>query len=234
MKNKNYFWGIVFILAAMSILLGNFDFFPDINLFKIFVSLLLLYLIIQNIPSRNFYGILIPIALLCIIYDDILHIQMLSPFPILAAAVLASIGLTFIFPGQTPFKKKPEFGDGANGTWQDTPDESEVTCSISFAGATKYVNTSDFRQAYLKCTFGSLKTYFDHARITGSSAEIYVENAFGETTLFIPKEWNVTVTATTTFGDIDEIHKLPSPAAGAPSVSVQGNISFGDLKIYYI
>ncbi len=232
MKNRNYFWGIVFILAAIFVLLNNFGIFRDINLTKILFTILLICFMIKNIPCRNFYGILIPAAIILIIYDDFLHIRMLTPFPVLIAAVFGSIGLSFLFPNQPPFKPDIDFDPGrAPG---DHSNESTVHCSISFAGATKYFETDDFCRAYLKCTFGSLKAYFDHAVIRGTSAEIYVENSFGETTLFLPKEWNVTVTATTSFGDIEEIHKAPVPMANAPVVSVRGNISFGDCKIYYI
>lgn len=232
MRNRNPFWGIVFILAAVFVLLGNFGLFHNINLTRILFTVLLICFMVKNIPSRNFYGILIPAAIICIMYDDLLHIRMLTPFPVLAAAIFGSIGLSFLFPNQPPFKPDIEF-DPQSGSHAHSG-ESDVHCSISFAGTAKYFETDDFRRAYLKCSFGSLKAYFDHADIQGNSAEIYVENAFGETTLFLPKEWNVTVTATTSFGDISEIHKLPVPMADAPLVSVRGNIRFGDCKIFYV
>lgn len=232
MRNRNYFWGIVFILAAVFVLLSNFGLFRDINMTKILFTILLLCFMVKNIPYRNFYGILIPAAIILIMYDDFLHIRMFTPFPVLAAALLGSIGLSLLFPNQPPFKPDIDFDPGRNPG--EHHGESDVCCSISFAGTSKYFETDDFRRAYLKCSFGSLKAYFDHAKIQGGSAEIYVENAFGETTLFLPKEWNVTVTATTSFGDISEIHKTPVPMADAPVVSVRGNISFGDCKIYYI
>ncbi len=229
MKNRNFFWGIVFILAAVFILLGNFGFFHDINSPKVFLSLLLLYFIVKSIPYRNFYGILIPAALICILYDDLLHITAVTPFPLLAASVFASIGLSFLFPSRPHFKTGVSFDSS-----YDHVDESRINCCASFTGTTKYINTTDFCQAYLKCSFGSLKVYFDHAHIAGSSAEIYIANSFGETILFLPKDWNTNVTVTTTFGDIEEIHKPPVAMPDAPTVTISGSISFGDCKIYYI
>ncbi len=232
MKNRNYFWGIVFILAAVFVLLSNFGLFHNINMTKILFTILLLCIMVKNVPCRNFYGILIPAAIIVIMYDDFLPVRMFTPFPVLAAAIFGSIGLSFLFPNQPPFKPDIDFDPGsASGKHSG---ESDVHCSTSFAGTTKYFETENFRRAYLKCSFGALKAYFDHARIQGASAEIYVENSFGETTLFLPKEWNVTVTATTSFGDITEVHKPPVPMADAPVVSVRGNISFGDCKIFYI
>ena len=234
MKNKNYFLGIVFILAAIFILLGNFHIFHAINTTKVLITILLLYFIVKNIPCRNFFGILIPAAFIFILYDDYLPFALLSPFSVLAAAIAGSIGLSFLFPSRPPFKPDISFDFGSDrgeGTYNS---ESDVTCNVTFAGCTKYFESDDFRRAYLKCSFGSLKAYFDHAKIIGNSAEIYVDNSFGETNLFLPKEWDVHITASTAFGDIIEIHKSPIVPKDAPYVSVNGNISFGDCKIIYV
>lgn len=233
MKSKNIFWGLIFILAAAFVLLSNFGFFEGIHVTKLLITLLLVYFIIKNIPTRDFFGILIPIAFICILYDEPLHLTAITPFPILAAAVFGSIGLSFIFPKRPHFQSGSDF-DYKNSNIEDHLNDPDINCCVSFAGTTKYVDTPDFRRAYLKCSFGSLKAYFDHAQITGDSAEIYVENAFGETVLYLPKEWNVTVSATTSFGDIEEIHKMAIPSNAVPHVTVRGNISFGDCKIYYI
>ena len=232
MKNKNYFWGIIFILVAVSILLRNFYFFPAIHSSRLLITILLVYFIAKNITYRNFFGILLPAAFIYLLYDEYLPFTFLSPFSILAAAVFGSIGLTFLFPSHTSYKPdfsfSPEMGEGSYNN------QSDVSCSVTFAGCTKYFESDDFRRAYLKCSFGALKAYFDHAKITGSSAEIYVENSFGETNLFLPKEWDVHADATSTFGNITEIHKPSIIPSGAPTVLIHGNVSFGDCKIFYI
>lgn len=233
MKNRNIFWGLIFILAAAFVLLNNFDYFADINLTKILITILLVYCMLKNIRPRNFFGILLPAAFICIMYDDWLGIEAITPVPILIAAVFASIGLGFIFPNKAHFDKHMAFEYEGQPT-VDHLKESDINCCVSFAGTTKYIDTPDLQRAYLKCSFGSLKVYFDHAQILGNSAEIYVENAFGETVLYLPKEWNVNVTATTSFGDIEEVHKMSVPSETMPHVIVRGNISFGDCKIYYI
>ena len=232
MRNKNYFLGIIFVLAAVSMLLGNFHFFYPISTVKVLITVLLLYIIVKNIPYRNYFNILVPEAFIFILYDDFLPFTILTPFSVLAAAVLGSIGLSFLFPNHSPYKPDISFHfDSDASAYQN---ESDVNCSIAFAGCTKYFESKDFRRAYLKCSFGTLKAYFDHAEIIGTSADIYVDNSFGETNLFLPKEWDVHIDASTTFGDITEIHKSPSISDDAPLVSIHGNISFGDCKIFYI
>lgn len=234
MKNRNIFWGLIFIFAAVFVLLSNFGYFENLNITRILISLILVYFMIKNMPQRNFFGILIPAACICIMYDEELHLTALTPFPILAAAILGSFGLSFIFPKQPYIEGNAHFkGDSFFGNKTvDHLNESDVNCNVCFGETTKYIDTPNFRRAYLKCSFGSLKVFFDHAQIEGDSAEIYVDNSFGETEIYLPKDWNVNMLATATFGDIKEIHKTAQ--AGAPYVTIRGTVSFGDCKIYYI
>lgn len=234
MKNRNIFWGLIFIFAAVFVLLNNFGYFEDINITKILITVLLVYCMFKNVRPLNFFGILIPAAFICILYDDALHLTAITPFPILAAAVFGSIGLSFIFPRKPYYDDNHCHGfDSAFGSSTiDHLNESDVTCKVCFGETTKYIDTPNFQKAYLKCSFGSLKVFFDHAFIEGDSAEIYVDNSFGETDIYLPKEWNVNMLVTATFGDVQEIHKIAQ--TGAPYVTIRGNVSFGDCKIYYI
>lgn len=231
MKNRNIFWGLTFIFAAAFILLNNMGYFRGMDLFTILITVFLVCFMVKSIRPMNFFGILIPLACLCIIYDEELHLEAITPFPILFAAVSASIGLSFIFPNH-PGKNGHIFhGDAFSGSTEHINDP-DINCTVTFGDASKYIDAPDFRQAYLKCTFGSLKVFFDHTQVDGDSAEIYVDNSFGETELFLPKEWNVILEATASFGDIDEIHRTTT--AGFPVVTIRGHVSFGECKIHYI
>mgnify|MGYP006893000712 FL=1 len=48
-------------------------------------------------PQREFLGNPVSIAFICIIYDDWLGITALTPWTVLGAALLGSIGLSLIF-----------------------------------------------------------------------------------------------------------------------------------------
>lgn len=226
MRNRNVFWGLIFILAAALVLLNNFGFFQILHVGNILLTIILVYCAYDSLRRLEFFGVLFPIAILCIIYAKPLHITAITPWPVLAAALFGSIGLSFLFPKHPHPKYKGEFETA------DHLNESDVSCTVTFAGTTKYIDTPDFRRAYLKCSFGSLKAFFDHAQITGDTAEIYIDNSFGETELYFPKEWNVKIEATASFGDIEEIHRITQ--SGSPVVILRGHVSFGDCKIYYI
>ena len=106
MKNKNFFWGVIFILAAAFVLLSNLGYFEDIHITKIIIALLLVYIMLKNIPVREFFGVLLPLAVILIMYDEELHLTSVSPFPLLAAAVLAVSVLLSYFRKSLFFSRK--------------------------------------------------------------------------------------------------------------------------------
>ena len=81
-KTRNIFWGILFLLGALALLLGKLGF------------------LINGILRRSFGGILFSLAMLIIINDELLHMEAITPWPVLGAALLGTIGLHFLFPGR--------------------------------------------------------------------------------------------------------------------------------------
>lgn len=230
MKHQNrehLFWGILFLCGAAFVLLNNFGLFGRLHVTSILFSIILVYFIYKGIRYRQYGGILFPLAFLYLIYDEYLPFAELSIWTVFGAALLGTIGLHFLFPSKY-------YHGYCNNNYEKAEhvSDADVNCSVAFAGSTKYVDTEDFNEAYLKCSFGSLKVFFDHAAIKGNEAKIYVENSFGETDLYLPKEWNVITKLSASFGDFQEIHKVTY--AGFPTVTVTGNVSFGECKIYYI
>ena len=92
-----WFWGLFFIVGAALIIVNQLGCLTGISLFSLICTLLLIPIIIKSIAYRSFAGILFPIALLGIIYAEPLGITALSPWPLLAAALFGSIGLSLIF-----------------------------------------------------------------------------------------------------------------------------------------
>lgn len=74
MKNRNIFWGLIFIIAAAFVLLNNLDFFEGINLGSTLLTVFLACCILKSLRPVNFFGILMPLAFLCILYDEELHL----------------------------------------------------------------------------------------------------------------------------------------------------------------
>lgn len=80
--------------------------------------------------------------------------------------------------------------------------------------------------------FGSTKIYFDNAIIQGDSAYANIDNSFGETALYIPKEWKVQTDLSRSFGSVEE---FGSPLGNSnATLYIQGTTNFGHIGIHFI
>lgn len=229
MKRRNIFWGLILLCAAAILILSNFGILGDINAFSLLLTVVFVYCIFTSLRPLHFGGILFPLAFLCIIYAEPLHLTNITPGPVLGAALLGTIGLSIIFPHKY---HQGYWGWRGKHSTVDHLKDADVNCSLSFGESTKYIDTDNFRQASLRCSFGTLKVFFDEAKIIGDEARIYLDHSFGETELYIPREWNVINQLSSSFGDVNEIHRLTY--TGNPTVYLTGNVSFGECNIYYV
>lgn len=192
----------------------------------------ILYLALFNgIRNVNFWEILFSIAFICIIYDDQLGITALTPWTVLGAALLGSIGLSLIFKKKSGHKPSISFEYDS-----DDDDEKYIGENIkidnNFGTAIKYVNSDNFCMADVDNSFGSLTVYFDNAIIQSGSAKIKVDNSFGETNLYIPKEWKTENNLGQAFGSV-KIHGVCEGSSNN-TLKLKGETSFGEINIYYI
>lgn len=229
-NGEKIFWGLFFILGAIFILVGRMGYFEDIGLFTLFLTVLLVALLLKSIRHIEFSGILFSLAFLAILYDKPLGIEELTPWPVLGAALLGSIGLEILFHNNKRYKERHTFH--GNCKMVDIADESCINYGTTFGSSIKYVNSEDFRQLNLDCTFGAMQVYFDHAVIQNGSAELNLRISFAGVDLFIPKEWHVISHATAVFGGIDE--KNHPQTTGTPILTLTGNVTFGGVEIHYV
>lgn len=225
MKKRNVLWGLLFILTAILIIMNQFGLFPGIGIFDIVVTVLMIGIIIISIRPVNFWGILFPLAVIGIIFDEELHITDFTPWPILFTAFLISLGLSLIFDNHS---FKIEINNSVKRNIANEFDSNVINCSAVFGECIKYVNTGNFEKAYVKCIFGNAKVYFDNAQITSGKAEVYLDVTFGEVDLYFPSTWRVINETHVALGDMDIRNNNGSP--DAPLVIVHGNVNFGNLK----
>lgn len=235
MKSKNYFWGLFFISAAAVILINQLGYFGEINLFSLICTILLIPIILKSLFYLSFGGILIPLAILGIIFAEPLGITELTPWPILAIALFGSIGLSLIFKPfrfqkvikcQT-FKNNEGFDEVIN-----TKDENFVDLNVSFGSCVKYVNTDKFERANIGCSFGEMKVYFDTAKIAGDEAIINLNVSFGGVEIYIPKTWKVINKADVSLGAIEE--KTRGSNDANKTLYLYGKVNFAGVEIMYI
>lgn len=236
MRREKIFWGLFFIFAAVFLIMSNlgFWFWPNIGIYKLIATVFLLSLLIKSVAKVNYTGILFVLAFLCILYDRELHITQLTPWPVLGAALLGSIGCSMLFHG----RKRSYYygGEKKSGEeWErifDEKDESRIFFKNSFGASTKYINTDDLEFAQLECSFGTLKVYFDNAVIQKGNAAIQLDVSFGGVELYIPKSWRVINQVSGIFGGV--VEKNQGRPEEMPTLTLMGDIAFGGVTIVYI
>lgn len=239
MKKENIFWGLFFILGGIFLIVSRLNLLGDFSFLTLFFTILLIAWLARSLRYMEFGGILFSIAFLCILYDDFLHIEQLTPWPVLGAAAFGSIGLSIIFKDKihhniggnsssSAYVKRPENGERKEG---EEVTDNQFTFSTTFSSSAKYVRSDDFSQAKIYCSFGDMKVYFDDAMIQNGEANIYLDVKFGGVELYLPKTWNVINHASATFGAVDE--KNRSATNGTPTIILNGDVAFGGVTIFY-
>lgn len=235
MKSRNYFWGLFFISAAAVILINQLGYFGEVNLFSLICTILLIPIIIKSLFSLNFGGILFPTAILGIIYAEPLGITNLTPWPILAIALFASIGLSLIFKPfrfQQVIKKHGFTNNEGFDEIINTEDKNFVDLSVNFGSCIKYVNTDEFEKANIGCSFGAMKVYFDNTKIKGEEASINLNVSFGGVEIYIPKTWKIINKADVSLGSIEEKNRNSSETN--KTLYIYGKVNFAGVEIIYI
>ncbi len=239
MRKKEIIMGLLLVIGAVFILTDSIGIFWNIGFLKLAVTLILIGIIIDNVAERSIGGILFPLAFLGILYDKILGIEHLTPWPVLGAALLGTIGLNLIFK-KKHVKAEVKYDADFDRTWSqketviDEDCGDTVECSVNFSSAVKYIKNPRFKRAYLKSSFGNLCVYFDDVRIgEGEEAVVQADVSMGNLQLYVPGEWQVVLDVNTSFGGVEEIGKRKAER-GNKTLKITGNISFGGMEIYYI
>lgn len=233
MKKSKIFWGLFFILAAVYVVISKFGILPDVGVFNIMFTVFLIWMLIEGIRRISFYEILFSIAFFCIVYKESLPISRLSSWTILVAALFGSIGLSMLF-GDLGKKRRVEemerMGFAGSGGAQCMGEQLRI--ENSFGAAIRYINSDNFKNAQIENNFGTLAVYFDNAMIQDGSAAINVENNFGETNLYIPKEWQISNDLEHAFGAINQSGTYVGSSSTV--LYMNGSANFGVINIHYV
>lgn len=233
------FWGLLFLIGAVCLLLSRMGYWPMINnisIIDVLLTICFVWITIEGIRTGNFFFILFGLAFIAIQYDDFLHITAITPWTLLGATLLASIGLSIIFPHSHHKIKKSKYfnhGDGEEIPADfDTSSEEVIQVKNCFGSTIKYINTDSLVKANLQNSFGELRVYFDNTIIKNGVADINIDVSFGEATLYIPRTWHIENHVKTSFASIAEENSNQS--MGSPILHIYGQVSFGEVNIVYI
>jgi predicted membrane protein len=232
MKKERVFWGMLFLLAGIFLIISKLGYLPEVNIVSLMLTIALVVVIVKSIPRLNFTGILFPIAFICIIYDKQLGITDITPWTVLIAALLGSIGFSMIFHKRTGCVNTKSNCEDYKFEKFDVEDESHVKFKNSFGASIKYINTNKFEEADFNCSFGAMKLYFDNAVMSDKSAIVRINASFSGIELYVPKSWKIDDKTNVILGSISEKNKCDQIITN--TLTIVGDISFSGVEIIYI
>lgn len=232
MKKESVFWGVLLILGGIFLIISKLRYFPSVNVFSLLLTVLLVVIIVKSLPRFNFGGVLFPIAFICIIYDKQLGLTAITPWTVLIAALLGSIGLSMIFHKHIKWGNTTFNCEDYKFEKIDVEDESHVKFKNSFGASIKYINTDNFEHAEFNCSFGNMKVYFDNAIMSKDNAIVRINASFSGIELYIPKTWNIDDKTNVSLGAISE--KNRNNQITTNTLTLVGDINFSGVEIIYI
>ncbi len=238
MKHRNWFWGIFFLAAGFFVVASQLGGFIDLGFWSIVATVLLVATLIGSLMGVNFFGIFVSAALLYAIYQSPFDWPFVSVWLLLLAAIFISSGLSIIFHSR--FHRRWAKRNYCKGNWgsQGSAEEyingDDVMISESFSEVSKYLHAECLRQAHIASSFGSLNVYFDSVTLSPDGAEVDVDVSFGKISLYLPKGWRVTDHVHTSAGSVTNNLRSDGMVANAPTLTLKGRVSFGNLEIRYV
>lgn len=254
-RAESVFWGGAFIMTAVALLLNRlslFEAFGDYSIWRLLLAVLVLAYGIKSFFHWRATGVCFSLAIVGILYSGLLGIEVHSPWSILAAALLLSIGLSIFL--KEPRKKyyykkykkkysylKKTFGDDSNKIYdysspvfinQEELLSDTVSVSTKFDCNVKYITLENLKNVNLSCEFGEMKVYFDNAVIPSKIADIWVDMTFAGVELYVPKNWKVVNDVDLSLAGMYE--KVRGLGSGDTVLRIFGIASFSSITIIYI
>ena len=238
MKSKfsNLSWGIFLLLAAVFILVNQFNGFGNLRAGSIIAAVLALIFLVQCIANLHFSIIPIPLAILYIVFQDSLGLPHMQTWPLILAAVLASIGLSVIFPkrhwhGGRRHRHHCGSDDHQQINTVNCNEDNNPSVSVNFGAKSRRLHSDNLETADLNCSFGALEIFLDEAKPGPAGAEAVLNCRFGAIELFVPKDWHIVDKINCSVGGVNIDRRFSANNADAPQLILTGNVSFGGIEV---
>ncbi len=241
MKNKNWFWGIFFLLSAAAVIAIQIETVGQIGIWSLLAGVLLIALLIHSLIELNFFGVFLPVAFLYMIFWQSLGLVFISPWMLILSAVFTSIGFSILFHKKGKHRTEcwcssrkgnsEPCGTGAQNT--ETIDDNHPYAKVQFGSSSKYLHADALETGQFVASFGELEVFFDQVRLSPNGAEVNLDCSFGSIKLHLPRDWKVIDNLHVSLAEVDNNRRNSIVAEGAPQITLSGNVQFGGIEIQY-
>lgn len=228
MKKSKMFWGVLFIALAVLLIV------TQLGLVNIHMSIWTLLLTVffgvsalSSLLHKRATGFLFSIAFLIIIYDEPLGLEAITPWTVLIAALLASIGCHILFPAS---KKHTHYAQDIQD--KKTVKDGHVDIKESFGSCIRYIDSQNMEDITITNRAGMMKIYFDQADIKGQDINCYLYMSCAMLELYIPKTWKVKNCTDSVLSYIDM--EMFDHNIVEHTMILKGKINLSEVKIIYV
>lgn len=231
---KDYFWGIFLVLIAAYLIISRLGYLPAVGVFTIVATIICIAVFIHSLMHISFGGMLFSLAFVGILYDKQLGITMITPWTILLAALLGTIGLNLLFPRHGKWWKKDETYPYTNKHFSssETIEGENIYLKAAFSSQIRYVTSDNLKYAELSANCCGVKIYFDNARLASGNAVLDMDVSFSGVELYVPAEWQIINHLDSSFGGVSE--KGRSSSGEAATLTLEGKNSFSGISVIYV
>jgi hypothetical protein len=246
MKSKfsNFIWGVFLLLAAAFVLTNKFSNkfigFADIGVVGIVIAILALAFIVQCLARLHIAPIVIPLAVLYIIFRNPLTnlgLPEIQTWKLIVAAALAFIGLNILIPRGRRSCKQCNNPGGSGEQQQKIPAEGNKDnnpyVGVNFGAVSRSLNADSLETLRLSCNFGAMEIYLNQVELSPNGAQADINCSFGGIQLFVPRHWQVIDRLHCTLAGVT-IKSFTAPAENAPRLTLNGSVSLGGVEVRYI
>ena len=228
MKKSRLFWGTLFIVVAILLIVTQLGIINiQISMLDLLLTIFFGVSAIWSLFHKRITGFLFSIAFLAIIYDKPLGIEAITPWTVLLATTLLSIGCHILFQPRKTHKHDYELFEDI-----ETINDEKIKAETYFGTTIKYINTSHLKSASIKNICGMMKVYFDHADIQEQEATLELNVSCAMLDLYVPKTWYIIDQTDGIFSSID--YKNKDGDTITHKIILKGKVNLSEVKIYDI
>ena len=234
-KNKNWIVGIVLLLLATFILVGQLGIAIPISVGNIVLLLVAIYLLVSSMEERSFIKLSFVVALGYLVLRNLELVPHIATWAVLVTALLISIALGILFPKQFRFRGRKRRRtitiEGDIEVDTDRNDEDNPYIHTKFGNVSRYLHSQDLETLTIDSEFANTEIYFEQAKLSPDGATVYIRAKFGNVSLYVPKEWDVQVLVSSSFGHVNVEETSEPVASDAPKLIIEGSNAFGNTQV---
>lgn len=227
MKKNRIFWGVLFIALAIFLIVSQLGILDiHISIWTLILTIFFGVSALWSLFHKEVTGFLFSIAFLIIIYDKPLGLEAITPWTVLLAALLMSIGWHFLFPSS---KKHSRHFQNIN---QKTMQETSISIEENMSSCIRYIDSQEIENVSITNRAGMIKVYFHQADMKYQNIDFHLYVTCGMLELYIPRTWKVIDDTDNLFSHVS-IEEMNSDLI-EHCITLKGKVHFSEIKISYL